>query len=217
MINTPLSVRLWRDNTDLADACLRHPFVRGLADGSLPTEVFARYVAQDVYYLKAFFRAYAFAAGRSEGRHELAVTFHRLMGGVLEELEMHAGHAARLGIDALGAEPSPTTAAYVDLLLDTAWRGTLGEIMVVMTPCMRLYAHLGRALAAQRTENHPYGEWIDAYSSEEMEQLAAELEGLLDEFAENSPRAHELYRLAMEYELDFFSASLGDVTVRGAR
>ena len=136
------------------------------------------------------------------------------MGGVLEELEMHAGHAARLGIDPEGVAPLPTTGAYVDLLLDTARQGGLGEIIAVMTPCMRLYAYLGCALAAQRTENHTYGEWIDAYSNEEMERLAAELEELLDEFADDSPRVHELYRRAMEYELEFFSASFGGVTAR---
>lgn len=210
MINTPLSTRLWRENADLAEACLRHPFVRGLADGSLPAEVFARYVAQDVFYLEAFFRAYALAAARCEGRHDVAVIFHRLMGGVLDELEMHSGHATRLGIETGNVTPSPTTAGYVDLLLNTAWHGGLGEIIAVMTPCMRSYAFLGHALAKQRSENHPYREWIDAYSSDEMDELAAELELLLDEFAEDSPRVHQLYRRAMEHELDFFSASFGD-------
>ncbi len=205
-------MRLWRENTDLAEACLSHPFVRGLADGSLPPEAFVRYVTQDVFYLEAFFRAYALAAARCEGRHDVAVVFHRLMGGVLEELEMHAGHAARLGVDTKGVVPSPTTVGCVDLLLDTAWRSTLGEIMAVMTPCMRLYAYLGNVLATQRRENHPYGQWIEAYSGEEMEQLAADLEGLLDEFAKDSPQVRRLYRRAMEYELEFFSTSFGDVT-----
>lgn len=36
-----LSMRLWADNSDLADEALAHPFVRRLGDGSLPREVFA--------------------------------------------------------------------------------------------------------------------------------------------------------------------------------
>ena len=33
---------------------LRHPFICGLADGSLPAECFARYLAQDELYLPAY-------------------------------------------------------------------------------------------------------------------------------------------------------------------
>ena len=45
----PLSERLWQENRDLALACLEHPFIRRLSDGTLPAEVFGRYVAQDVH------------------------------------------------------------------------------------------------------------------------------------------------------------------------
>ena len=38
---------LWRLNSEITRRCLEHPFVRGLADGTLEGEVFKRYVAQD--------------------------------------------------------------------------------------------------------------------------------------------------------------------------
>ena len=53
---------LWHQNAPLANECLHHPFVRGLADGTLEPETFKRYVAQDAFFLNAFARAYAFAA-----------------------------------------------------------------------------------------------------------------------------------------------------------
>ena len=203
----PLSVRLWQENADLVEACLNHPFVRGLADGTLPSEFFARYVAQDVYYLEAFFRAVAFAAGRCTGRHDVAVTMHRLMGGVLDEMAMHAEAADRLGVDTTNVTPYPSTTAYVDLLLSTASAGDLGETFVVMTPCMRLYAFLGRALTDLNSERHPYRDWIETYSGAEMEALAVELELLLDDFAADTSENHLLYRRAMGLELAFFSAA----------
>ena len=206
MGNRPLHLRLWDENQDLAMACLEHPFVCGLRDGSLPAEVFGRYVAQDVYYLEAFFRAYALAAAGCKGRHSAAVAFHRLMGGVLQELEMHAGHAATLGLDLGAVAPHPATTAYVDLLLEVAWKRGLGPTIAVMTPCMRLYAFLGRELAAARRSDHPYREWIETYSSPEAQELAVTLEGLLDELAEEGPEVHRLYRQAMECELAFFAA-----------
>ncbi len=211
MMNRPLHERLWEENEDLARACLEHPFVRRLGDGSLPAEVFGRYVAQDVYYLEAFFRAYALAAARCEGRPSAAVAFHRLMGGVLQELEMHAGHAASLGLDLGAVTPHPATTAYVDLLLEVAWKRGLGPTIAVMTPCMRLYVCLGRELAAAGRGDHPYREWIEAYSSPEAEELAGTLEGLLDELAEDDPEVHRLYRQAMECELAFFAAPFDDL------
>lgn len=206
MTEASLSRRLWIECRDLAQACLDHPFVRRLGDGSLPPQVFARYVAQDTFYLEAFFRAYALAAARSEGRHDVAVVFHRLMVGVLDELAMHARSATELGIELHGVEPLPATAAYVDLLMTTARDRGLGEITAVMTPCMSLYAFLGRRLARAQGESHPYREWIDAYSGRPMAELAARLEGLLDELAEDDPEIHRLYRRAMEAELAFFDA-----------
>jgi thiaminase/transcriptional activator TenA len=202
----PLSRRLWQANDDLAGRCLEHPFVQRLADGSLPQEVFARYLGQDGFYLEAYFRGYAFAAARCEGRHDLAVVFYRLMGGALEELAMHADSAAELGLDTDRVEPLPAASAYVDLLLTTARRGELGEIVTVMTPCMRLYADLGRNLAGHRRARHPYRRWIDLYASPEMEELARRLEDLLDELAEDSPEIRALYRRAMRCELAFFDA-----------
>jgi len=211
MTDRPLHERLWEENQDLARACLDHPFVRRLADGSLPAEVFGRYVAQDVYYLEAFFRAYALAAARCEGRHSAAVAFHRLMGGVLQELEMHAAHAASLGLDLGAVTPHPATTAYVDLLLEVAWKRGLGPTIAVMTPCMRLYAFLGRELAAARRGDHAYRDWIETYSSSEAEELAGTLETMLDELAEDDPEVHRLYRQAMECELAFFAAPFDEL------
>lgn len=210
MADTPLHERLWHENLDLAQACLEHPFVRGLADGTLPAEIFGRYVAQDAFYLEAFFRAYALAAARCEGRHDAAIAFHRLMGGVLDELAMHAKHASRLGIDLTAATPYAATSDYVDFLLGVAWNRGLGEIIAAMTPCMRLYAYLGGELAESRRPGHPYAGWIETYSGAEMEELAATLEGLLDELTTPGVETSRLYRCAMESELAFFSAPFED-------
>ena len=38
----------------LAAACFRHPFVQGLADGSLSEERFLFYIGQNIHYLKAY-------------------------------------------------------------------------------------------------------------------------------------------------------------------
>ena len=74
-----LSAALWAGSADLAGDALAGPFVTGLADGSLPRDLFAGYVAQDAFFLEAFARGYALgrvagiAAAVEEARALLAV------------------------------------------------------------------------------------------------------------------------------------------------
>ena len=202
-----LSAELWRANEDLARACLDHPFVRGIADGTLDEGAFKRYVAQDAFFLRAFARAYALAAARSEAAETLA-DFHELSGGVLEELKLHAAYAETLGIDLTGVEPWRSTSAYTDFLLATAWGGGLSETVAAMTPCMRLYAFLGSELARGGVPDHAYADWIATYSSADFTALAARLERLLDRLADDTPPVRDAYRYAMRCELAFFDAPL---------
>ncbi len=198
---------LWRENEDLARAALEHPFVRGLADGSLPLQSFQGYVAQDAFFLESFARAYALALARCPDGGGLQ-DFAELLSGVLEELKLHEGYAARWGVGLEAVAPAAATLAYTDFLLATASLGSVGETCAAMTPCMRLYAFLGQSLAGERPdEDNPYAEWIETYSSEEFEALAVRLEGLLDRYSEDEPAVRNAYRRAMKLELAFFTAN----------
>ena len=200
-----LARELWAANQDIAQACLVHPFVRGLAAGTLPIARFRSYVAQDAYFLEAFARAYAVALAHSPDRHGLRA-FHGLIDGVLHELELHATYAVRWHVDLSQVEPTSATLAYTDFLLATAGLGSLGEICAAMTPCMRLYAYLGQALGAEgaATRVNAYHEWVETYASPAFERLAATLEDLLNRYAPDSTAVRQTYRRAMQLELAFF-------------
>jgi len=200
-----LSASLWADNADLVDAALQHRFVRGLADGSLPREVFAGYVAQDAFFLECFVRGYALGVARSRDRKTLDA-FADLLDGARQELRLHAGYAARWGVDLARVEPAPAALAYTDFLLATASLGGIGLTCAAMTPCMRLYAHLGQQLAAQGVTG-PYEEWVTTYADPGFEALATRLEALLDEHAEDTDEVRFAYRRAMQLEIDFFTAA----------
>lgn len=203
---TLLHERLWRQNRNLASACLEHAFVRGLAGGALDPEVFKGYVAQDAFFLRSFLGAYCLAAAKCAGASERVRVFHDLIGGVLEELELHARYAASLEIDLECVTPHPATSAYTDFLIHTAWAAEPARIVAAMVPCMRLYAFLGQSLAPA-TEANPYRDWIETYSSPEFEELAARLEALLDELGQDARGLEETYRYAMQCELAFFESA----------
>lgn len=200
-----LAATLWAANRGEAERILAHGFVRGLGDGTLPVDCFKAYVAQDAYFLEAFARAYAFCLANSTTREDLGA-FAELIAGVLDELKLHAGYAARWQVDLGGVTPIPATTAYVDFLLQTARRGELGATIAAMTPCMRLYAFLGQSLAAGAVAPL-YAEWATTYADPGFEALAARLEALLERHATDSAVVRTNYARAMELEYGFFDAN----------
>src|ERR1700730_12288738 len=112
---------IWQRNVRLAEVCLHHPFVRGLADGTLDPEAFRRYVAQDAFFLNAFARAYALAAARSQDGETL-ISLSELLNGVLRELQLHAGYAKELKIELARVQPYRAVAAYTDVLPAIRWQ-----------------------------------------------------------------------------------------------
>ncbi|MDR7544346.1 MAG: TenA family protein [Armatimonadota bacterium] len=200
-----LARRLWDEHRDIAERCLAHPFVQGIASGALPRDRFAFYVEQDAFFLETFARAYALALAKSPDREGLSA-FKALLDGALDELKLHREYAARWGLT-LTPVPSAETRAYTDFLLAVASLEPAGHIAAAMAPCMRLYAYLGQALLPVVTPSSAYREWVDTYSSANFEGLAATLEGLLDRYGGDPARMGAHYRWAMTLEWRFFDAA----------
>ena len=201
-----ISNKLWKDNHDLAKSCLEHPFVQGIADGSLERQKFAYYVGQDAFFLQSFARAYSIAAAKSPD-FSVFTTFHNLAGGVLEELQLHQSYAREWDVDLQIQQPGNATRRYTDFLLATAWGGDIGLIAAAMSPCMSLYAFLGTELARDEIPNHQYADWIRTYSGSDFQPLTEQLANLLDRHGNHTATVAAAYRYAMSCELDFFQAA----------
>ncbi len=200
---------------DLWDAQHAHPFVRGVADGGLDPAVFEHYVRQDYLFLVEYARLLALGAARAP---DLATMrrFADLTQAILgEEMELHRGFAARLGIDPAELEaerPAPATRAYTDFLLRTATLGDFAELSAALLPCMWGYAEIGARLAAEpdpgcRRPEH--AEWIATYADPGFQELATWCRALVDELAADLPpahraRLHAAFRACSRLELDFW-------------
>ncbi|OBF93751.1 TenA family transcriptional regulator [Mycobacterium sp. 852002-51152_SCH6134967] len=206
-----LAAQLWTENADVVAEVLANPFVRGIGDGSLDRDLFAGYIAQDAFFLESFARAYGLALSRSADTATL-LTFADLLAGVREELGLHASYAASWGIDMAGVEPAAATLAYTEFLLATAATADVGVVCAAMTPCMRLYAHVGVTLDADTAG--PYAQWVQTYADPGFDEVASLLERLLDRQAVDVSAARVAYRRAMRLELAFFDAAFkrGDQT-----
>lgn len=208
------------------------PFVVGLAAGNLDTEVFRSYIAQDLYFLRAFASAYEMAAEYADDDDDKA-SILGLRRDVLGELKLHDSVMEEWGVDpSKEIIPNSATVKYTEFILAIA-KGKVeggkgpGQIATpfektkiaaytigAMTPCMRLYAHLGHDLQQFLPfdgQDHPYKKWIDYYSSGSFEAATVQIEELLDKLSvpltgEELDLIEKLYSQAMKLEIDFFLA-----------
>lgn len=208
MSETKLSQQLWQENEDLAQACLAHPFVQGLADGTLAGERYALFTQQDHFYLDAYARAYAFGVVRAPD-WAARRRFGQLLAGILTEGTLHEQTAPELGVSLDDIQPLPAAREYTDFLLATASTGTLGEHIAAMAPCARLYGWLGQHLADQPHDDK-YAFWIGMYSGRDYLSKVDIVEALLDQYGDHTAQEAYKFRTAMELEYRFFDSAWND-------
>ena len=201
----PLSERLWEANRDLAEACLDHPFMQGLADGTLADSRYALFTQQDHFYLDAYARAYAWGAVRARD-WATRRQFGQLLSGILTEGTLHEKTAPELGVSLEDIQPLPAAREYTDFLLATASLGTVGEHLAAMAPCARLYAWLGQRIADQ-PHDQKFDFWIAMYAGSDYHEKVAIIQGLLDEHGDDTDAEAIKFRTAMELEYNFFDSA----------
>lgn len=197
----------------LWEAQLAHPFVRGIGDGSLPEELFQRWVLQDYRYLVEFSRVFAWAAAKADRLESMAWYASVLNLTLNTEMALHRQYAARFGLgpERLEAEPMwPTNRAYTDFLVRTAADGDLADLVAALLPCAWGYVHIGLRLAQGRPPaDQRYADWIAQYASAEFVEAAEWLKAEMNRLAEGAGedkrrRLTELFLLSSRYEWQFW-------------
>jgi thiaminase/transcriptional activator TenA len=210
-----LSERLRRAAEPLWREQLEHPFVRGIADASLDSERFRRFVRQDYLFLVEYARALAFAAARAPTLELMDGFAEAARSTLRDELEIHRAYAAEWGIarEELERERmTATTRAYTDFLVRECAAAPYPELVAALLPCMWGYSELGRALAREGVPpDHRFATWVDAYASDEFAGLASWCRDALDEVAGTCPAEEAALRDAFltssRYELAFWVAA----------
>ena len=195
------------------EADLKHPFVRGIADGTLPTEKFKFYLIQDYLFLLDYSRVFAHGVIKAHDEATMAMFAELLNETLNTEMDLHRGYCEKFGISAAQMETAPiapTTHAYTRHILNVAEAGTLAELVAGVLPCQWGYAEIGTTLAEQGGSPAPlYQEWIDMYASPEFLALGKSLRGLLNSLtAEHSPsakaRIKNCFLMSSRYEYLFW-------------
>jgi thiaminase (transcriptional activator TenA) len=213
MAGPTFSAQLRAAAADIWEAQHRHPFVRGVGDGTLPEQRFAHYVRQDYVFLVEYARMLALGAARAPDLQTMRRLADLAQAILSEEMELHRAFAREFGISELDLETetaAPTTQAYTDFLVRTAALGDAGELAAALLPCMWAYTELGQRLAAAGAPaDERYARWIAMYASAEFEELAAWCRGLVDRLGaaaddEGRARMERAFVTCSRYELAFW-------------
>ena len=209
----PFTVRLHDKAEKIWEAQLRHPFVSGIADGTLDLERFKFWLRQDYVFLIEYGRLLGMAAARCPNLETMR-RFSELMQGTLEtEMSLHRSYAAEFGIserELEEEEPAPTTRAYTDFLLRVATTGDFAELAAALLPCMWGFSEIGCRLAQlPPPAEQRYTKWIAMYSSAEFAALAGWCRELVDRLAEGLPerelaKLEEAFLTSARYEWHFW-------------
>lgn len=165
----------------LIDACpdaweryTAHPFVAGMADGTLPEAAFRHYLAQDYLFLIHFARAYALAVYKADDLEDMRAAAAAVNALIDTEMSLHVQYCAGWGLTEaeMAAVPEdPACVAYTRYVLERGMAGDLLDLHAALAPCVVGYGVIGARLAGDRAtvrgDTNPYDAWIAMYSGEE--------------------------------------------------
>ena len=162
-----------------------HPFVRGLAEGTLPLPAFRHYLVQDYLFLVQFARAQALAVVKAES---LAAMREKsaAVDAILGETQLHLEYCAGWDLsedDILARPEAAETVAYSRWVLDRGFAGDILDLEVALAPCTVGYGEIAlriEAHPARRRGGNPYESWIAMYAGEEYQALARSAAARLD-------------------------------------
>jgi len=159
------------------DAYVDHPFVHGLAGGTLPIASFRHYLAQDYVFLIHYARAWALAVYKSSTLAEMRKATASVKAIVERETGMHVEYCKGWGLSEADMEAMPedrATMAYTRYVLEKGLQGDLLDLVVALAPCALGYAQIGQRMmaGAAKLDGNPYAKWIDTYGSDDFGRLA---------------------------------------------
>lgn len=184
---TPVTDRLLSDAKEIWEGYHTHPFVSGIADGSLEIEKFKFYLIQDYLYLFDYTRVFAMGVVKAcnpDVMRVFANYIHQILNG---ETQIHRAYMERLGIPrhiAEAAQPAITNLSYTAYMRTVAQEEGIAEIMAAILSCALSYEQIAEHIVSKHptAAEHPfYGEWIRGYASSEYAEGNRALTALFEQ------------------------------------
>jgi thiaminase/transcriptional activator TenA len=203
----------WRAGAPDWGAYVRHPFVAGLGDGTLPRQAFLHYLVQDYLFLIHFARAWALGIVKAETLDEMRACAATVDALITHEMALHVRICAEAGIAQARlaeAEEAPENMAYTRYVLEAGFSGDFLDLMAALAPCVLGYGEIGARLGREASSD-AYRGWIDTYAGADYQRVCRDVGALIDGALERrlgpgfeaSPRwAHLVGRFAAATRLE---------------
>ena len=186
------------------DAYFRHPFVRGIQDGTLDKARFRFYLMQDALYLEEYAKVFALGAAKAE-----------YLSAINRERAVHGGYFEQLSVS---EEELRTTArsldnlSYTSYMLRVGYEGGEAEILAAILSCAYSYQVIAKRMLAENPKagSDPfYGAWVREYASEAYAAENAKLIAALNAVTEAATpakrqRLRDIFVTCSRYELKFW-------------
>lgn len=166
-----------------------HPFVTGIADGTLPREKFAWYLLQDYIYLLEYTKVFAVGIAKAEDLETMQAFSESVYEILHGEMETHRAYMLEMGVTEKQAAALPASLAnrsYTAYMLKTAWEGGAAEVAASILSCAVSYELIGGKILERNPDaaSHPlFGRWVRSYTSPEYAAENRRLEQLTDRLA----------------------------------
>ncbi|WP_295585183.1 thiaminase II [uncultured Oscillibacter sp.] len=166
-----VSQRLLETALPIWERYYRHPFVQGIASGTLPREKFQFYMIQDHKYLMQYAKVFALGVIRADRESDMRL-FATLINGTLNtENAVHKWYLGRLGISQEGIDRAPmclNNESYTNYMISVAFKEGLAELATVVLACAWSYKLIGdyvESIPGSLREDNFYRHWIKTYTS----------------------------------------------------
>ena len=211
---TKISDTLFNRTKPLWDKAAEHPFVTGMADGTLEAERFRSYMQQDYYYLIDYTGILKTIERNAESRSLGDFLAREIQAVSFETENVHLPNMKRLGItedEIVNGSKTPACSDYLQYLKETAQEGTTRGLTALLQ-CSWSYAYIAKTVSERYSEkigDSPYADWFAAYTSEEYAKANAIWIDMLDRQDISSGETESLCRIFEKcagFELRFWDS-----------
>ncbi len=195
------------------DAMLAHPFLKVVADGSIPDERFGNWLRQDYLFAQEAVPFLALLLARAPLAHRSQLV--QALGALEAELALFERMARGYGVSLAGVEPSPTCHAYVQFLHATAYGRPYPEAFTVLYGAERAYLDSWSRVREMQRAPSRWQAFIDNWTSEPFRRYVEWLGTEVDGLAAEAPPAGQAAMMALfvttaRYEVRFWDMAAGD-------
>lgn len=189
---------------------VEHRFVEALGQGTLPDDVFRRYLRQDYAFIGTVTRLTGHALGQAptaDARRALTEELDVLTG---PEDDYFERAFADLDGPASAPDRGPTTEAFDDLMVRAAYEGDYEESLAVLAAAEWIYLAWAKAAADAGGADRWYlVEWIDIHRGPAFERYVSFLRAELDRYGPSlsdrrQERVARLFGRTADLEVAFF-------------